>query len=169
MLLRRNGRGLFKDGYWPLSVGVLIIAVANTGLLLMDRPWSFTATAICATGAVDVAPCAHPGTLWVITGAALVTMIVSAMLRGSFCLRRIRLLSAIRRLGAGMMMGVGAALIPGGNDGLILFGIPSLSPHALPSWFGIVAGIWLALVLMRRMGARIPAIRCESDICRASF
>lgn len=169
ILLRRNGLGLFKDGYWPLSLGVLIVALGNAGLLLMDKPWSFTSTAICATGAADVAPCANPGTLWVITGAAMVTMIVSAMLRGSFRLRRVRLLSAIRRLGAGVLMGAGAALIPGGNDGLILFGIPSLSPHALPSWFGIVAGIWLVLALMRRTGARIPAIRCETDICRASL
>lgn len=98
---------------------------------------------------------------------ALGTMVVSARLRGSFRLRPIRLRPALRRIGAGALMGAGAALIPGGNDGLILFGIPSLSPHALPAWFGIVFGIWLALAVMRRLGARIPTIRCESDICRA--
>ncbi|OYX45045.1 MAG: hypothetical protein B7Z02_03125 [Rhodobacterales bacterium 32-67-9] len=72
-------------------------------------------------------------------------------------------------LSGGLLFGIGAGMIPGGNDGLILFGIPSLSPHALPSWFGIVAGIWLALVTMRVLGARVPVIRCESDICRASL
>jgi hypothetical protein len=70
---------------------------------------------------------------------------------------------------AGSLMGMGAAVIPGGNDGLILFGIPALSPHALPAWIGIVAGIWLALALMRGLGARVPTIRCENDVCRAGM
>jgi short-chain fatty acids transporter len=34
----------------------------------------------------------------------------------------------------GIFMGLGAALIPGGNDVLVLHGIPSLSPQAIPSY-----------------------------------
>lgn len=165
----RNGRSLFADGFWPLSIGVLILAVANSGLLLMDRPWSFTATAICAVDAAVFAPCVHSGTIWMVSAIALVTMVVSAHARGSFRLRPIRVRPALRRLGAGSLMGMGAAMIPGGNDGLILFAIPALSPHALPAWLGIVAGIWLALATMRRLGARVPMILCKSDICRAGF
>ena len=166
--LFRNGRRLFEEGYWPLSLGVLVIAVGNAGLLLMDRPWSFTSTAICATGAARAAPCAHPGTLWTVSVAALLTMIVSARLRGSFRLRPMGLRPALRRLGAGSLMGAGAAMIPGGNDGLVLFGVPALSPHALPVLLGIVGGVWLVLATMRSLGARVPTILCESDICRAS-
>lgn len=87
--------------YGPLSLGVLIVAVANAGLLRIDRPWSFTSTAVCATGAAETAPCAHPGTLRAVSLKALGTMVVSAWLRGSFRLRRIRMWSALRRLGAG--------------------------------------------------------------------
>lgn len=64
-------------------------------------------------------------------------------------------------------MGAGASLIPGGNDGLILFGLPALSPHALPAWLAIVAGITLALLLLRQMGAPVTPIRCEDDLCRS--
>ncbi len=167
-LVRRRGRAILTDGFWPLSLGVFLIALGNTGLMLMDRPWSFTSTAICATGAARIAPCAHPLTLWLVSGTAMVAMIASAMLRRSFRLRPVRLQSALRRLGAGSLMGAGAAMIPGGNDGLILFGVPSLSPHALPSWFGIVAGIWIALSVMRALGRQVPPIRCESDICRVA-
>lgn len=53
--------------------------------------------------------------------------------------------------------------------GTILFGLPALSPHALPGWAAIVAGIFSALVVMRALGRPLPAIRCESDICRASL
>ncbi len=165
-LVRRRGRGILTDGVWPLSLGVFLVALANTGLLLIDRPWSFTSTAICATDVADLAPCVHPLALWAVSGGAMAAMITSAILRGSFHLRPIRLRSALRCLGAGCLMGAGAGMIPGGNDGLILFGLPSLSPHALPAWIGIVAGIWLAVVAMRALGARLPAIRCEGDICR---
>ncbi len=168
-LVWRRGKGILSDGHWLLSLGVFLVALANSGLLLMDRPWSFTSTAICASGAAEVSPCAHPVTLWIVSAAAMLAMVVSAMLRGSFRLRPIRLGSALRRLGAGSLMGIGAAMIPGGNDGLILFGIPSLSPHALPSWFGIVVGIWVALAVMRALGARVPTIRCKGDICRAGL
>jgi len=169
-LVRRvwqQGGAILTDDIWPLSLGVFLVALAMTGLLLLERPWSFTSTAICASGAADLAPCAHPATLWVVSGSAMLAMVASAMLRGSFRIRPVRLRSAARRLGAGSLMGAGAALIPGGNDGLILFGIPSLSSHALPSWFGIVAGIWMALVVMRVAGARVPTITCDGDICRA--
>lgn len=168
-LVRHRGKGILSDGVWPLSLGVFLVALANTGFLLMDRPWSFTSTAICASGAAEVAPCAHPATLWVVSTAAMLAMVTSAVLRGSFRIRRVRLRSAVRRLGAGCLMGAGAAMIPGGNDGLILFGIPSLSPHALPSWFGIVAGIWMALAIMRALGARVPRIFCDGDICHAEM
>lgn len=165
----RRGKGILTDGHWPLSLGVFLVALGMTGLLLMGRPWSFTSTAICASGAAEPAPCAHPGTLWLVSGAAMLSMLTSAVLRGSFRLRPVQLRSAFRRLGAGSLMGAGAAMIPGGNDGLILFGIPSLSPLALPAWFGIVAGIWMALALMRALGARIHTISCEGDICRTGL
>lgn len=80
----RRGAGILTDDLWPLSLGMFLVALANTGLLLMGRPWSFTSTAICASGVADMAPCAHPGTLWLVSGAAMIATVASAMLRGSF-------------------------------------------------------------------------------------
>lgn len=156
-----------RTGHWPLSVAVLLIALANVTLLLIGRLWSFTSTAICAAKAAPLAPCAQMAGLWLISAAAIAAMISSALLRGTFRLRRPRLRAIGRHFGAGLVMGSGAALIPGGNDGLILFGLPSLSPHALPSWAALVVGIWLALSLMRMRGGRVPQIRCEGDVCKS--
>jgi Sulphur transport len=44
---------------------------------------------------------------------------------------------AARCLAGGVLMGLGSLLIPGGNDGLILTGLPLLLPHA-----------WLAFTTM---------------------
>ena len=165
--LRRDGLGPGGAAAWPLSLAVLVMAAAYAALLLAGAPWSFTSTALCTTGAGATTSCDAPGLLWPITGAAFAGMAGSAALRGSFRLRRPRPRAALRHLAAGVTMGAGAALIPGGNDGLILFGLPSLSPHALPAWIAIVGGILLTLAAMRRAGARLPRIRCEADVCRA--
>lgn len=154
---------------WPLSLAVFVLAAANVGLLLLGRPWSFTATAICATGAADVVPCAHAESLWLVSLVAIAAMVSSALARGSFRWRRARPRAVLRHLAAGALMGMGAAMIPGGNDGLILFGLPALSPHAAPAWTGIAFGILIALWAMRLAGMRVPPVRCEADICRVGL
>jgi toxin CptA len=42
-------------------------------------------------------------------------------------------------------MGWGSALIPGGNDGLILVGMPLLMPHAWVAILAMCGTIWVAL------------------------
>ena len=62
-------------------------------------------------------------------------------------------------------MGCGAAMIPGGNDVLILHGIPSLSAHAVPAFLAMLVGIAASLVGMHAVGWDIPRIDCKGDIC----
>jgi len=65
--------------------------------------------------------------------------------------------------------GSGCGLLPGGNDRLIRFGLPELSPHALPGRIAVIVGIALALTLLRRFGRPMPVIFCEADICRTTM
>ena len=62
-------------------------------------------------------------------------------------------------------MGLGAAMIPGGNDALILYGIPFLSPHAAPAFLAMLVGIAVSLMGLRALGEDIPRIDCAGDIC----
>ena len=64
-------------------------------------------------------------------------------------------------------MGLGAAMIPGGNDVLILNGIPSLSTHAVPAFLAMLAGIAVSLMGMRALGQDIPRLDCGGDVCTA--
>ena len=65
------------------------------------------------------------------------------------------------------MMVIGMEMIPGGNDGHILYAIPSLPPQALPSYGAILAGILLMLAAMKVLGLRVPPVICAGDICRS--
>jgi len=167
--LRGGAWPLHRARHWPLSVAVFPVALSFIALVAVGRPWSFTSSAICLADAGPLGACVSPGTLWAVSAAAFGAMALSARLRGSARARPIRPRAAARHLGAGTIMGLGAGLIPGGNDGLVLFGLPATSPTALPAWLSIVAGNFAALWTMRRVGGRVPEIRCTADICRADL
>ena len=63
-------------------------------------------------------------------------------------------------------MGFGASMIPGGNDVLIMHGMPSLSAHAVPAFLAMLFGITVSLLSMRVLRREIPKIDCGGDICR---
>ena len=54
----------------------------------------------------------------------------------------------------GLLMGWGSLLIPGGNDGLILVGIPLLWPYAWVAFLAMCVAIGLALLVERAMVGR---------------
>ena len=167
-LRRMNGlhRALAAPVY-TLSAGAALVGVSNAVIIESTGPWSFTSTILCATGTGDPLRCQSSVLPWLILLAALLGMAVSSVQRGSFAIRLPRLREAMRHVGAGLLMGLGTTLIPGGNDGLILFAIPSLSPHAIPGYLGLFAGVVATLAILRAFGHPISKIQCQSDICRA--
>ena len=171
-LIRRMARGgsvgrVLGAHTYTLSAAAAVLGLANAGLLITTGPWSFTGTLLCAMDAGTLANCRDPLLPWLIFAAALAGMAASAWQRGSLVLRRPKGREVARHALAGVVMGFGAALIPGSNEGLILFAIPSFSPHALPAYGGILLGILAALVMMRAAGRTLPPIICDGDICRA--
>jgi hypothetical protein len=63
-------------------------------------------------------------------------------------------------------MGVGAVLIPGGNDTLILKSLPGLSPHAIPATVALFCGVGATLLFMRLFTGKTLKVVCSNDICR---
>ncbi|HXY22447.1 MAG TPA: YeeE/YedE thiosulfate transporter family protein, partial [Burkholderiaceae bacterium] len=88
--------------------------------------------------------------------ALLIGMLVSAVQRQSFALRLPRPREFFLCLAGGLLMGLGAALLPGGNDTLLLTALPSLSIFALANYIALLAGIASALLLLRRTRPNEP-------------
>jgi toxin CptA len=59
----------------------------------------------------------------------------------------------------GLLMGWGSLLIPGGNDGLILLGLPLLWPYAWVAFGTMALSIALARLMQRSGAARSAARR----------
>lgn len=64
------------------------------------------------------------------------------------------------------LMGIGAVLIPGGNDTLVLHGIPSLSAHAVPAYLAVLAGVFVTLLAMSWALGTEMKVDCTGDICK---
>ena len=101
---------------------------------------------------------------WVILASVLAGMLLSTVQRGTFRVDWRPRRSWVRNFSGGILMGLGVALIPGGNDALVLYGVPSLSPHALPAFLAMGIGVAAALILMRRVLGIETRATCRNDL-----
>jgi uncharacterized membrane protein YedE/YeeE len=155
---------LFAPAY-RLSSGAALLGVAAGLLYSLQGTWSYTsflrAEAVSWQGTAPAPSALHA--LLVI--AMFVGMLASSRQRRSFALSN-HWRQWPRRVAGGLLMGIGGALVPGGNDTLILAAVPTASAWALASYFALIAGIAATLFAMRVMAGQLPTVECNSDQCR---
>ncbi len=136
-----------------IGAAMAAIGVAGGALYALHGPWVYTVVlAQGAAWAARIGP--PPSALLPALFAALVAgAALSAWSRGRFELRRPGAIAVARRLAGGSMMGAGAALVPGGNDVLVLHALPGLAPHAPLAYAALVTGV-ATVVLAARMARR---------------
>jgi hypothetical protein len=98
--------------------------------------------------------------------SVLAGMLASTLQRGSFRIDWRPRTSWLRNFSGGALMGLGTAMLPGGNDALILYGIPTLSPHALPAFAALLIGVGFGLLAMKHIGGIDSRVVCSNDIYR---
>lgn len=85
---------------------------------------------------------------------------LSRIASGRFSLRSPKLRTSLGAIVGGFLMAFGIAMIPGGNDGLVLSLLPSLVPSGIAAYvamnLGIVATLHLEGVLERRSRRKAP-------------
>jgi uncharacterized membrane protein YedE/YeeE len=148
---------------YRLSTAALLIGLPGALLFLLYGPFGYTATyQLVIEGAFGTRGWPSP-VRWVLLVAVLAGMLVSTVQRGSFRLdwrpRRAWLLNAA----GGALMGFGTALAPGGNDALVMYGIPTLSPYALPTYAALALGVAAGLMVMRAWFGIEARVECRND------
>ncbi len=138
-----------RAAHWPPALAMAVTGLANVALLTLVFAWPYTTLLVdVALGhAMDVA-------LRVLLIALLVGgAIIGALSAGRFMLRGPSPAGAASSLAGGALMGAGAMLIPGGNDGLVLLGLPLLQPSAFAAYAAMAGVIALGFAARR---ARAP-------------
>ncbi len=161
-----DGRQRVLASRYRLSTAAVLMGFSNAMLYAFIGVWPFTrlfgqAARHAATGTPP-----PPAILWLLFVALIGGIGLSAWQGRRFRWQWRPQRRWARHGAGGVLMGWGAAMIPGGNDVLILHGIPSLSPHAVPAFLAMLVGIAVSLMGMRALGRDIPRIDCGGDICK---
>lgn len=152
---------------YRLSSAALLIGIASAVIFLLVRSPGYTITlqnllqGVVGSGALPAAMRVF------LLLAVLAGMLASTLQRGSFRLDWRPRWSWLRNIFGGALMGLGTAMLPGGNDALVLYGIPSFSPHALPAYGALLIGAAVGVVAMKYLGGVDMRVVCSNDIYRA--
>ena len=121
-----------KKNFGLLSVTMAVVGLTFALLVTLTPLFSITASietivSVPVAGAVTIA------------GMSLGSIASAALRERRFMIKWPTWQGAIRHLAGGMLMGLGAILIPGGNDTLLLVGIPGAAWQAFVSYALLVA------------------------------
>lgn len=157
-------RNLVLAPQYRLSSAAMFIGLAGAAIFLIYGSASYTTTLQQVVEGLHGTSSPPAAARWILLLAVMAGMLLSTLQRGSFRLdwrpRRIWL----RNLSGGMLMGLGIGLMPGGNDALVLYGIPILSPHALPAFVALLVGALLGLLIMRGWFGIELRVACRNDL-----
>lgn len=159
-VLRRLGNPAYR-----LSSAGVIIGIAGGILYTLQGAWTYTNFLRNRVAADLWDTPSTTGLHGFLVLALFAGMLLSSWQRHSFALKFDWRAGLGRHLAGGILMGVGGAAIPGGNDTLILAGIPTVSVAALATYFALLAGVASALLLMRARRGGLPPVVCADDRC----
>jgi len=118
MLGLRLGLSLrFETNFRRLTLSMAAIGISFTILAILAPGFSITAS----VGSIVSIPVAGVAIAVCMFGGSLVS---ARLMKRRFILKRPTCKTAVRRTLGGVLMGVGALLIPGGNDTLLMIGLP---------------------------------------------
>ena len=154
-LVGRRGmlRELLERRLWSPHAATVVIGLAFLVMLVLAGAWAYTdVLAELANGMVHDVGARTALLMCLLAGA-----IVGGWTAGRLRFARIRAASLARCLIGGVLMGWGSLLIPGGNDGLILVGMPLLWPYAWVAFATMCLTIGSAQWVQLRLARRAPS------------
>lgn len=140
-----KGTSDWRATVWQPHEATLVIAASFLAMLLLVGAWAYTdVLAELARGMAHSLPARALLLLALLAGAAW-----GGHSAGRWNGAWPTPAQCLRCFGGGLLMGWGSLLIPGGNDGLILVGMPLLWPYAWLAFATMGATIATALLLQR--------------------
>lgn len=149
---------------YRLSSAALLFGLTGSAIFFLFGPAGYTTTfELVIEGAFGTRPWPAAGR-WLLLIAVLFGMFLSTLQRRAFHPDWRPKAAWLRNLGGGLLMGLGVAMAPGGNDTFVLYGVPNLSPNALPAYAAMTLGIVAALLLARALFGIVARVSCKDDV-----
>lgn len=138
---------------WTPHSATLVIGLTFFATFALAGPWAYTDVLAELAAYLEGVPGA--GSPAVVQRLLLLVALFSGALLGGRLSQRwavvpITVARLLRCFCGGLLMGIGSAWIPGGNDGLVLMGLPLLAPHAWTAFLTMCGAIALAITARGR-------------------
>jgi toxin CptA len=134
---------------WSPHVATTVIGLTFLAMLLLVGAWAYTDVLVEWAHGMAGSLAARS----LLLAALLLGAALGGWTAGRFRHTRITLAEVLRCFAGGALMGWGSLLIPGGNDGLILVGMPLLWPYAWLAFATMCVTIAAAQTLVLRVVA----------------
>ncbi len=147
LMIRGGDRGDLRR--WPLWFAMLVLGVSGAALFALAPGWTyadFLRRGVAMEGGMTI----MAGAAAVSAALAMVAGAISAGVVGrTFRYRPPRFGGVMRSIAGGAVMAVGATLVPGGNDAVLLAELPALTASGIAG-FAVMSGTVLGLLLLLR-------------------
>lgn len=136
---------------WSTLRAMLVIGAVNGSLLLLMQGWSYTSLLMA------FAEGQFAGLAWqkVIVIVLMVGAVAGAIVGKTFKLDLGNRRGWLKTLIGGALMGVGATLVPGGNDRMLMLGFPMLLPNLMLAYVAMMIVLVIIAGIERRYGERL--------------
>ena len=137
----------------PVAFYMAIIGGFTALITIALGPWHYTRIAVVGTAGWEATTTGQLALLAGLLVAVFLGAVIAATRRRQFQLRAPTLAGALSTTLGGILMGASLLLIPGGNDGIILSGIPSLSLSAISAYVAMCLTIAFMIWIPERFKA----------------
>lgn len=145
VLWHRGGRTT-RPGGWSSLKAMAVIGLVNATLLMLAQDWPYTRLLIDLVGAhAEAIP-----RRTVMTAIFVLGSVAGALAAGHFTWQFGAPSRWLRTTLGGFVMGMGAVLIPGGNDAMLMVGVPLLLPNLTVAYLVTIGTLYALAVLSGR-------------------
>ncbi|RZF65200.1 hypothetical protein EWE75_07475 [Sphingomonas populi] len=141
-----------QPGRWPLGVSMWVLGATGGTLYATAPSWTY---ADLVHRSLPLAMSLNNDVAALTVTATIAGAVAAAHHRRRWRPRRMAPSDVAKTLSGGFLMGLGAAVIPGGNDGLILAALPALSIGGAVAYVLMLATIMSALAVTRVWRGRL--------------
>lgn len=149
-LLWRSRERWWRADWWSPHLATWAIGITFLVMLLLVGPWAYTDVLAELAQAMRASPVADLPWRLALLACLLGGAVLGGWRSGRWQPSPPRRRELLRCFSGGLLMGLGSLLIPGGNDGLILLGLPLLWPYAWAAVLSMAAAITAAHAWSRR-------------------
>lgn len=141
-----------QPGQWPLGLSMIVLGATGGALYVTAPSWSYPDL---VHRSLPLAMRLENDVAALTVTATIVGAVAAAHRRKRWRTQRVSIGDAAKTIAGGFLMGLGAAVIPGGNDGLILAALPALSVGGLVAYLVMLATIMAALAVKHWFQGRL--------------